>query len=553
MTNPVLQRELVGILRTRKALAMQVGTAIVCTLPVVFRWPSEPRVGLSGAQAEEVFRLFGYGLLACLLVLVPAVPATSIVREKARGTLALLLNSPMTSWSIYFGKLAGVLGFALLFLAMSFPAAAACYAMGGISFAGDLLPLYAILVLAAAQACALGLWVSGRANSTDGALRATYGLVLLVSGISLLPDHFLRGTSHLRLAAAADWLRCLSPVSAVMEVLGHRDAISQGLVSAADTTLRHALLSLGLTAALIVDAARRLKQTMLDRPRPAGKMTEDRVRWQQRIRRLVFVVDPQRRKRAIGPLVNPVMIKEFRSRRFGRSHWMLRLVAACALVSLGLTYAATMGALDWGVETIGGIMVMLQGALIVLVTPSLAAGLISAEHESGSWSLLRMTPLTAGCILRGKLLSVIWPLVLILLATLPGYAVMIWIKPILTQQISYVIFCLVLAAVFSLVLSATVSSFFRRTAAATITAYGLLMGFYGGTMLFWLGRDAPFGPSLVKAALVVNPLAAALTILEVPGFQQYRLVPANWWLTSMAIAGCLVVLTARTWRLTRPE
>jgi ABC-type transport system involved in multi-copper enzyme maturation permease subunit len=551
--NPVVQRELVGVLRTRKALAMQVGTAFACTLPILLRWPSEGRVGLSGARSQEVFSLFGYGLLACLMALVPAVPAASFVREKSRGTLALLLNTPMSSRSIYFGKLAGVSAFALLFLAMSLPPAAACYAMGGISLAGDLLPLYALLTLAALQCCVLGLWVSVRANSIDGALRVSYGLVLLVGGIALLPDHFLRGTSHVRLAAAADWLRCLSPVAAVMEVLGHRDAISQGLVSTGGAALRHVLLSLGLTSVLALDTALRLKQTMFDRPRPPGLMTDDRSALAQWLRRFWFVVDPQRRKRAIGPLVNPVVVKEFRSRRFGRSHWMLRLVAACALVSLGLTYAATLGTIGWSVETIGAIMVMLQGALIVIVTPSLAAGLISSEHETGSWTLLRMTPLSAGCILRGKLLSVIWPLVLILLATLPGYGVMIWIKPLLTHQISYVIVCLVLAAVFSLIFSATVSSFFRRTAPATITSYGLLLAFYGGTLLFWLGRGAPFGPSLVEAALIANPLAAALTILKVPGFEPYRLVPATWWILSTATVACLAVLGVQTWRLTRPE
>ena len=93
-------------------------------------------------------------------------------------------------------------------------------------------------------------------------------------------------------------------------------------------------------------------------------------------------------------MVNPILVKEFRSRRFGRFHWVLRLVAGCAVLSLGLTYAATAGTLDWGVETIGAIMVMLQAALIVLITPSLTAGLISAERESGGWELLMMTPLS---------------------------------------------------------------------------------------------------------------------------------------------------------------
>jgi ABC-type transport system involved in multi-copper enzyme maturation permease subunit len=553
VNNPVVQREWTGNLRTRRALVMLLGPAVACALLVVLRWPTEARVGLSGAQAQEMFRLFGYGLLGILLLLVPALPATSIVREKRQGTLALLLNSPMSPWAIYFGKLAGALSLVVLPLLMSFPAAAACYAMGGISFWNDLVALYAILLLATVHYAALGLWVSSCADTTDGALRASYAVVLLLAGIALVPHQFLQGTSQNWTVTGAEWLRCLSPISAVMEVLGQGDAMSHGLGSAGDVLIRHVLLSLGLTAFFVVGTAVRLKQTMLDRPRPQGKITEERSLWVRGFRRVVFVVDPQRRKRAIGWWANPVMVKEFRSRRFGRSHWLLRLVACCALVSLGLTYAATMGTLDWGVETIGGIMVMLQGALIVLLTPSLAAGLISSEHEGGGWTILRMTPLSVGAIVRGKLSSVMWPLVLILLATLPGYGVMIWIKPVLAQQISYVIVCLILAAIFSLMLSAATSSFFRRTAPATVTAYSILIGLYGGTFLVWLGRDAPFGQAVVRAALALNPLAAALTILEVPGFARYDLVPIAWWWTLGATALCLLVLVARIWRLTRPE
>ena len=41
---------------------------------------------------------------------------------------------------------------------------------------------------------------------------------------------------------------------------------------------------------------------------------------------------------------------------------------------------------------------------------------LSSERETGGWQLLQMTPLSAGAILRGKLLSVAWPLFLVLLA-----------------------------------------------------------------------------------------------------------------------------------------
>src|SRR5438270_13485603 len=125
-------------------------------------------------------------------------------------------------------------------------------------------------------------------------------------------------------------------------------------------------------------------------------MTQDRSGGERALRRVFFLVDPQRRAGSMSLWVNPVLVKEFRSRRFGRSHWMLRLIAVSAILSLGLTYVAASGALGWGVEVIGGVLVLLQVALLLLFAPSLAAGLVSAARESGSWQLSRITPLSPG-------------------------------------------------------------------------------------------------------------------------------------------------------------
>jgi ABC-type transport system involved in multi-copper enzyme maturation permease subunit len=247
------------------------------------------------------------------------------------------------------------------------------------------------------------------------------------------------------------------------------------------------------------------------------------------------------------------MVKEFRCRRFGRVHWLLRLVAICALASLGLTYLTTAGTLDWGVETIGSILVILQVALIILITPSLAAVLISGERESGGWQLLQMTPLSPGAILRGKLMSVVWTLALVLLATLPGYVVMIYIEPAMANQVRRVLLCLLLTAVFALAVSAGLGSLFRRTAPATMTAYAALLAICAGTMLVWAGRDAPFGHATVENVLKLNPVAAALSVIDAPGFQGYELIPANWWALGIVSAAMLVLLAVRTWRLVEPH
>ena len=224
-----------------------------------------------------------------------------------------------------------------------------------------------------------------------------------------------------------------------------------------------------------------------------------------------------------------------------------------AILSLALSYVAASGMLSWGIEVIGGLLVLFQVTLLIVFAPSLGSSLVSAERESGSWQLLRMTPLSAGAILRGKLMSVVLPLLLVLCATLPGYVVIIVTKPELIPQVERVIVCLGLTAVFAVLLAAAASTLFRATATATVASYLALVAICVGPLLVWLAREAPFGHETVQTVLMFDPVAAALQAFETPGFTHYELLPVSWWLTSAACVALFGVLIVRMWNLTRPE
>jgi ABC-type transport system involved in multi-copper enzyme maturation permease subunit len=550
--NPIIRRELLELLRTPKAMAAQIALASACALLVLLRWPTSGVSDLGGARSLQVLRVFGYGLLAGILFLVPAFPATSIVRERIKGTLALLLNSPMSPLSIYLGKLGGTLGFTAILLAVTVPAAAACHALGGSSMSGGVVWLYAVLAVATFQIATLSLWISSRATSTDFALRTTYGLVLALALLPLVPYWVLQGEPSALLDIAA-WVRCLSPVPAVMEVLGHAAVGTHGLGDAGGAIVQFVILALALGLLFAWATVAQLRGRPLDRSRSAGVMTQDRSTGGQIFRRLFFLVDPQRRSGNMPLLVNPVMLKEFRSRKFGRGHWTLRLIALSAILSLGLCYAAAEGAIGWGIEIIGGALVLLQTAILILFTPSLAAGLVSTERESGSWQLLRMTPLSTGKILRGKLFSVVWPLLLLLCATLPGYIFLMTIKPELEPQVVRVVVSLGVTAVFAMLVSAAASCLFRTTAVATAAANFALVGLCVGTLMAVIARDAPFGKETVQAILTVNPVAAALNAAETPGFKDYDLIPLNWYVVGGVSVFLLAFVIVRTRRLSRPD
>ena len=232
MANPIIQRELIGLLRTWRAFGLQLALTLVLAVLVLLRWPPDAQVNLTGDQAQQVFQLFVFGLMVGLILLAPVFPATSIVRERQQGTLALLLNSPLRPWDILIGKLVGVLGYVLILLILSLPAAAACWAMGGISLGSQMFLAYGILALAAVQYSSVALFISTRAANTDTALRTTYGVVLLLSVVVLGPFEFLGRLVTGPVGELLEWTRCISPIPAMLEILGQSaggGGVGQGL------------------------------------------------------------------------------------------------------------------------------------------------------------------------------------------------------------------------------------------------------------------------------------------------------------------------------------
>jgi ABC-type transport system involved in multi-copper enzyme maturation permease subunit len=548
----IIRREFLAILRTPWVVPSIVAAAGCFAALVLWRWPATGLVDFSGAQAREVFRIFALGLFAGVLLLVPAIPATSIVRERRQGTLLLLLDSPLSPASIYFGKLLAMLLFAALLACTSLPAMAACYAMGGIDLWRDVFSLYAVLGLLTVECIALGLLISTFAQSTDSAVRLTYAAVFTLCFLTLGPHILLRGQAGWK-AEAAGLVRGLSPLPVMLQRVGLGGAGSQGLVERDSGGgvffLGGCLLTLGVMAFTLLH----LNHRLFDRARSQGAITDEQSGSVRALRRLFFIVDPQRRSAGIPDWLNPVMVKEFRTRRFGRLHWLLRLIAVFALASLLITFAATTGTIDWGVEAIGGAMVLLQVAIIVVIAPSLASGLISTEVESRGWELLRMTPLSTLRIVTGKLASVALTTMLVLLATLPGYAVMMAIRPAMWLQVSLVMVCLVLTVVVTLAVGAAVGSLFSRTATATVVTYAVLMAMFLGPLLVWSARERPFGHEVVESALSLTPLGAALSAIRMPGFGQYDLIPWSWRVAGIVTAAALVILGIRVRRLTEPS
>lgn len=548
LQNPVLWRELAGRLRSIKTILAAIAIAVVSALLVILRWPTDATIDLASQGALEIFSPVAFAVAVAVMLLIPAFPATAIVGERQKGTLALLLNSPTTTTQIFVGKLLGNFLLGCILFSVSLPAIFACYAMGGVSISGHVIPLLFVLVGMTFQYSALGLWVSARSQSSESSLRSTYSMILCLALLSIGPS-VLVGNQSGSTALVSQAITTLSPIPALQEITG-----SQGTAQAMGVQsgwMLFVLVSMIIAILLSFLTIRVLDPLLLDRAKPAGKVLESNTStwW----RRLLFLVDPKRRKSSIPFWLNPVMVKEFRTRRFGRLHWLMRLVSVCAIISLVLAVVATTGTVRWGVDRIAASMVILQIGLLILLGPSLGANVIASEVESGGWQLLRAAPISTWRILTGKLLSIALTLLLLLGATLPGYITMAFIQPSVGGQVGNVLISLTVAAAMITLISACVSAYSRSTAVSTATSYTLLLVLFAGTMLIWLFRGSPFGPVLVENALLLNPAAIAMSEIKAPGFETYSLTPRGWYvgLLICLIAGFLLAI--RTWRMTRPD
>ncbi|MCH2211078.1 MAG: ABC transporter permease [Fuerstiella sp.] len=549
----IIRRELPSLLRMNYSLWLFVAVALTVSATVLLKWPSTSTADLSGSQARAVFRGLAYSMVVVVVLVIPALPATGLIGEVRRGTMELLLNSPLQRTEIYFGKLISLLGFSCLLLMVTVPPMACCYAMGALSFTSDVLALYGLTGVLCVQLIVLGLLVGTIARTSEAGLRWVYGTTFGLTVVTTIPHLFLQGGNSV-FAETAGHLRKLSPVPALIQLVGDTVPGGTGAIESENLILSYIVSAVLLSIAGSLVCIQRMNFSLMDRSRSQGLITDDRTDSVRAARKFLFLVDPQKRKSGIPWYLNPLMVKEFRSRQFGRLHWLMRMVAACVVLSLLLTLAATMGTLDWGVEKVGGIMIVAQAALVISLTPGLSCAMIAGEHEAGGWDMLRTTPLGAFRVLWGKLLSVSVTLLLVLCASLPGYGIIMVIKPVLQIQTTQVIISLGMTAMVAMLTSAVISSFCRSTAAATTVAYGLLILLYGGSMLVWINRDSPFSHAIVQGTLSVNAMAGALNAMETEGFQIYDGLLHTTWMVSGIICGLLIlVLYVRMWRLWEPD
>jgi ABC-2 type transport system permease protein len=205
----------------------------------------EPRARMRFNPTLASVNLFIPGLIALVMTLISALmSAISLSREKERGTLEVLLVSPLRPWQIIVGKVAPylALGFANVLSVL-----AAAWLVFGVPFRGSLTLLLLESVLFILASLALGVLIAARTSSQRTAMMgALIGL--------LLPTTILSGMIF-PLASMPRWLQvAANVVPAKWFIIISRGIMLKGVGLA--HLWPETLVLVGMTAVLLAAAVR---------------------------------------------------------------------------------------------------------------------------------------------------------------------------------------------------------------------------------------------------------------------------------------------------------
>lgn len=221
--------------------------------------------------------------------------------------------------------------------------------------------------------------------------------------------------------------------------------------------------------------------------------------------------------------VNPIIVKEFRSRMRG---WRAFAILTGYLVFLALfsyaIYRVILLSTQYGGigmplspligQALYGAIANLSLFFVAFLTPALTAGAISSEHEHLTLEMLQATPLSAHTILLGKLISTAGYVLLLLFAAIPVASLVFMFGGISPADLLQAALIILVTGVTFGMIGLFFSAWRKRTMQAIVLSYLVIMALSGGTYViyaFWgiLIQDIP-----PRYVLVLNPFSALASI-----------------------------------------
>ena len=151
-----------------------------------------------------------------------------------------------------------------------------------------------------------------------------------------------------------------------------------------------------------------------------------------------------------------------------------------------------------------------QYLLASLMAPSFAAGAISGEKERKSYEMLLASPLRPSAIVLGKLLASLSHLALLIFCSLPIVMLCLPLGGVSLYEVLAAYAALIMSVLTFGMISLASSSFFRRTSAALVVSYLLILPLALVGILFWNVFEAAGALRLLLTVTVFPALCLAL-------------------------------------------
>jgi ABC-type transport system involved in multi-copper enzyme maturation permease subunit len=546
--NPILQKDILQTFRLKRAAALHVAFILVLGLGILACWPQGGVVSIANTAQDDLLFTLIVGQLVLLHIFIPGGAAVAIAGEWEADTFEMLYASRLSINQILIGKIGGILAFPLLLVATSLPFLG-LLACRGITDVGLVLKSYGLLCVAALYLSILSLVVSACCRQVSTALVASYAATFILCVVPFVPAAILLETSSGAVAFLLHYSRSLSPLSAAMALLrpslGDFDGRLHHLYSLWPVFL---VASFATSAAGIVFVRIRLSQngTALDKPQ-ARQSTSPLPAW----RRILFLSPSVSTARTVGSS-NPLFANEARINPVCSGRWGVRISYVSLVASLSLSlislYAGTgdPGLLNYVVLVVAAFSV----GVIALISPALTSPSLSSEIESGTFELLRMTPLRPGQYFSGKLLSSLTSAALPMLALLPAYAAICYMDPGYIPYFARLLPILICAGVLCCMVGFACSAWCANSARATVVSYAICVSLFFLPPFCELISRGRLSATAIEGLSIPSPLSAAVHLLD--RSSSAMPLPSLWGNHLIAMSAAVLLVAGVAWfRLAR--
>lgn len=521
---PLLRREIRVFLRSYKSFLCLFFFLTALLVIVYLNWDTFVRSWRpdmdKAAGARRFFSSLSNVLLFMIILIMPFLIAPSIVEEREKHTLELLISSPISVVQMVLAKLLSPLIYVFLLLTSSIPVLSLCLLGGGLGME-DVYFTYIIFLATAFVYSCLGLFCSTLRPRVYEVYLAAVGATFLLA--LAIPYHgslwtYISEVRWIGGMSVNHSLQILSPFHVLSQILSPASRFSrEGFL------LVYVVIMLGISGILLMATFSRMKRIAF-REETGNSMVDSEegngfLDIRERDYDISFDMTTQDG--------NPGLVLERRIQWFARLPVLLRLFYIALMLSvLTLPLASYQG--SW-------LFLSLPFVSAAFFTLPLAATSISADRERETLSLLRTSLLSTRQIVYAKFIACLqYSFIIALALYLPGMLIQL-----LCRLIGYEVdlstdaadtFAMVFYPVilfFSLVMYTALglycSAFFRQSNRALVVAGVVILSTLSAPFLIPKAQFFAFSASsyLVTFGLMfLSPLAGISTLFP-PGSIKY--------------------------------